>query len=195
MEWDNINRMTLLELEKVASELYRRANYRIERLGKYRSESEAYKRLSSYIGSPYLHEGDYLQFKIPETGDALQKANQLRQSIAVIENFMAAKTSTVKGIEEVKRGRRKWIRQNFDGFSTNKDADDFLKFLGSDEIKEQKKTYDSNIVVQALAIADKNQPSKKLKEIYDNFKKSKKSWGGFLIDQEQEWKKKKGIKF
>lgn len=195
MDWDNINRMSLIELEKEASELYRRANYRIERLGKYRSESEAYKRLTVYIGSPYLHEGDYLQFKIPETSDALQKANQLRQSIAVVEKFIAAKTSTAKGIEKVKRNRRKWIRQNFDGFSKNKDADDFLKFLGSDEIKEQKKTYDSNIVVQALAIADKNQPSKKLKEIYNNFKNSKKSWGGFLIEQEQEYKKKKGIKF
>jgi hypothetical protein len=195
MDWDNINRMSLIELEKVAAELYRRANYRIERLGKYRGESEAYKRLSSYIGSPYLHEGDYLQFKIPETGDALQKANQLRQSIAVVEKFIAAKTSTATGIEKVKRNRRKWIRQNFDGFSKNKDADDFLKFLGSDEIKEQKKIYDSNIVVKALAIADKNQPSKKLKEIYDNYKKSKKSWGGFLIEQEQEYKKKKGIKF
>lgn len=195
MEWDNINRMSLLELEKTASELYRRANYRIERLGKYRSESEAYKRLSSYIGSPYLHEGDYLQFKIPESGDALQKANQLRQSISVVEKFLSATTSTAKGIEKVKRNRRKWIRENFDGFSKNKEADNFLKFLGSDEIKEQKKTYDSNIVVKALAIADKNQPSKKLKEIYDNYKKSKKSWGGFLIEQEQEYKKKKGIKF
>lgn len=195
MEWDDINSMSLIELEKAASELYRRANYRIERLGKHRNESEAYKKLSSYIGSPYLYEGDYLQFKIPDTGDALQKVNQLRQSIAVVENFMAAKTSTVKGIEKVKRNRRKWIRQNFDGFSKNKDADDFLKFIGSDEIKEQKKIYDSNIVVKALAIADKNQPSKKLKEIYDNFKKSKKSWGGFLIEQEQEYKKKKGIKF
>lgn len=195
MEWDNINRMSLLELEKEASELYRRANYRIERLGKYRSESEAYKRLSSYIGSPYLHEGDYLQFKIPESGDALQKANQLKQSISVVEKFLASKTSTAKGIEKVKRNRRKWIRENFDGFSKNKEADDFLKFIGSDEIKEQKKIYDSNIVVKALAIGSKNQPSKKLKEMYNDFKESKKSWGGFLIQQEQEYKKKKGIKF
>lgn len=195
MEWDNINRMSLIELEKTASELYRSANYRIERLGKYRSESEAYKRLSSYIESPYLHEGDYLQFKIPETDDALQKANMLRQSISVAGRFMEAKTSTAKGIEKVKRKRRKWVRENFDGFSKNKDADDFLKFLGSDEIKEQKKIYDSNIVVKALAIGSKNQPSKKLKEMYNDFKESKKSWGGFLIQQEQEYKKKKGIKF
>lgn len=195
MEWDNINRMSLIELEKMASELYRSANYRIERLGKYRSESEAYKRLSSYIGSPYLHEGDYLQFKIPETDDALQKANQLRQSISVAERFMEAKTSTAKGIEKVKRKKRKWVRENFDGFSKNKDVDDFLKFLGSDEIKEQKKIYDSNIVVKAIAIGSKNQPSKKLKEIYNDFKESKKSWGGFLIQQEQEYKKKKRIKF
>nr|DAP24940.1 MAG TPA: hypothetical protein [Caudoviricetes sp.] len=195
MEWDDINHMSLGELEETASKLYREANYRIARLGAKRVESEAYKRLASYIGSPYLQEGEYLQFKIPETGDALQKVNQLRQSISVLEKFMAAKTSTVKGIEKVKRNRRKWIRQNFDGFTRNKDADDFLKFLGTDEIKEQKKTYDSNIVVEALAIGSKNQPSKKLKEIYNNFKKSKKSWGGFLIEQEQEYKKKKGIKF
>lgn len=195
MEWDKINHMSLNELEKTASDLYSRANYRIERLGKYRNESEAYKRLASYIGSPYLHEGDYLQFKIPETVNVRQKMNQLIQSILIVEKFMSAKTSTAKGIEQVKRNRRKWIRDHFDGFSKNKDADDFLKFLGSDEIKEQKKIYDSNIVVKALALAGKNQPSKKLKEIYDDFKKSKKSWGGFLIGQEQDYKKKKGINF
>lgn len=195
MEWDKINHMSLNELEETASELYRRANYRIERLGKYRDESEAYKRLTSYIGSPYLHEGDYLQFKIPESANVRQKMNQIIQSILIAEKFMSAKTSTAKGIERVKRNRRKWVRDHFDGFSKNKDADDFLKFLGSDEIKEQKKIYDSNIVVKSLAIAGKNQPSKKLKEIYDDFKKSKKSWGGFLIEQEQEYKKKKRIKF
>lgn len=195
MEWDKINHMSLNELEETASELYRRANYRIERLGKYRDESEAYKRLASYIGSPYLHEGDYLQFKIPETANVRQKMNQIIQSILIVEKFMSAKTSTAKGIERVKRNRRKWVRDHFDGFSKNKEADDFLKFLGSDEIKEQKKIYDSNIVVKALAIGSKNQPSKKLKEMYDDFKKSKKSWGGFLIEQEQAYKKKKGIKF
>lgn len=195
MEWDKINHMSLSELEKTASEIYRSANYRIERLGKYRNESEAYKRLAGYIGSPYLHEGDYLQFKIPETSNTRQKMNQLIQSILIAEKFLSAKTSTAKGIERVKRKRRKWLREHFDGFSRNKDSDDFLKFLGSDEIKEQKKIYDSNIVVKALAIGSKNQPSKKLKEMYDDFKKSKKSWGGFLIDQERELKKKKGIKF
>ena len=195
MEWDKINHMSLNELEETATKLYRRANYRIERLGKYRDESEAYKRLASYIGSPYLHEGDYLQFKIPETANVRQKMNQIIQSILIVEKFMSAKTSTAKGIERVKRNRRKWARDHFDGFSKNKEADDFLKFLGSDEIKEQKKIYDSNIVVKALAIGSKNQPSKKLKEMYDDFKKSKKSWGGFLIEQEQEYKKKKGIKF
>lgn len=195
MEWDKINHMSLNELEETASELYRRANYRIERLGKYRDESEAYKRLASYIGSPYLHEGDYLQFKIPEIANVRQKMNQIIQSILIVEKFMSAKTSTAKGIERVKRNRRKWVREHFDGFSKNKEADDFLKFLGSDEIKEQKKIYDSNIVVKALALGGKNQPSKKLKEIYDDFKKSKKSWGGFLIEQEREYKKKKGIKF
>lgn len=195
MEWDKINHMSLNELEETATKLYRRANYRIERLGKYRDESEAYKRLASYIGSPYLHEGDYLQFKIPETANVRQQMNQIIQSILIVEKFMSAKTSTAKGIERVKRNRRKWARDHFDGFSKNKEADDFLKFLGSDEIKEQKKIYDSNIVVKALAIGSKNQPSKKLKEMYDDFKKSKKSWGGFLIEQEQEYKKKKGIKF
>lgn len=195
MEWDKINHMSLNELEETATKLYRRANYRIERLGKYRDESEAYKRLASYIGSPYLHEGDYLQFKIPETANVRQKMNQIIQSILIVEKFMSAKTSTAKGIERVKRNRRKWVRDHFDGFSKNKEADDFLKFLGSDEIKEQKKIYDSNIVVKALAIGSKNQPSKKLKEMYDDFKKSKKSWGGFLIEQEQAYKKKKGIKF
>ena len=75
------------------------------------------------------------------------------------------------------------------------EAEESLRFLGSAEIQEQKQVFDSNIIVEALATASKNQPSKKLQEIYRDFKESGKSWGGFIIDQEQEWKKKKGIKF
>lgn len=67
MEWDDLNKMSLDALEEKATELYRRANYRIVRLGKKRSESVAYEKLKSYIGSPYLEERDYLKFKLPET--------------------------------------------------------------------------------------------------------------------------------
>lgn len=195
MEWDELNRLPLSTLESKAKELYRKANYRIARLGKKRSESAAYEKLKSYIGSPYLREQEYLKFEIPETENVRQKMNQLIQSIGIAEKFLSAETSTAKGIERVKRNRRKWVRENFDGFQSNADADDFLKFLGSAEIQEQKQVFDSNIIVEALATASKNQPSKKLQEIYRDFKESGKSWGGFIIDQEQEWKKKKGIKF
>lgn len=195
MEWGELNKLSLGELEKKAGELYRRANYRIARLGKKRSESAAYEKLKSYIGSPYLQKREYLKFEIPETENIRQKMNQLIQSIGIVENFLSAETSTVKGIERVARNRRKWVRENFDGFNTNKDADDFLNFLGSPEIREQKQIFDSNIIVEAIATASKNQPSKKLQEIYRDFKASGKSWGGFIIEQEQEYKSKKGIKF
>lgn len=195
MEWEDLNKLSLEALEKKAAELYRKANYRIVRLGKKRSESPAYEKLKSYIGSPYLQERDYLRFEIPATENIRQKMNQLIQSIGIAEKFLSAETSTAKGIERVKRNRRKWVRSNFDGFNTNKEADDFLKFLGSPEIQEQKKTFDSNIIVEAIATASKNQPSKKLQEIYRDFKDSGKSWGGFIIEQEQEYKAKRGIKF
>lgn len=195
MEWDDLNKLSLDALEEKATELYRRANYRIVRLGKKRSESVAYEKLKSYIGSPYLQERDYLKFKLPETENIRKKMNQLIQSIGIAENFLSAETSTAKGIERVKRNRRKWVRSNFDGFSTNKEADDFLNFLGSPEIQEQKQIFDSNIIVNAIATASKNQPSKKLQEIYRDFKESGKSWGAFIIEQEQEYKYKRGIKF
>lgn len=195
MEWEELNTLSLDALERKALELYRKANYRITRLGKKRSESAAYEKLKSYIGSPYLQEQEYLKFKIPETENIRQKMNQLIQSIGIAEKFLSAETSTAKGVERVKRNRRKWIRQNFDGFTRNKDADDFLKFLGSPEIQEQKQIFDSNIIVDAIATASKNQPSKKLQEIYRDFKESGKSWGAFIIEQEQEYKSKKGIKF
>ena len=195
IEWSEINKMPLSDLEAIANDVFRKANYRIARLGDMRKESEAYKRLRKYTGSPYVNEGEYMTFKIPDTADKRQKMNQLLQSIRIADKFLFSKTSTATGIERVKRARRKWLRENFDGFSKNKDADDFLKFLGSDTIKEQKKTFDSNIIVTALVIADKNQSNKKIKEIYEDFKKTGKSWGAFTIEQEQEWKKKKGIKF
>lgn len=195
MEWEKLNKLSLEELESKALELYGKANYRIARLGSRRGESPAYEKLKTYIGSPYLQEQEYLKFKIPKTENVRQKMNQLIQSIGVAEKFLSAETSTAKGIERVKRNRRKWVRKNFDGFNTNEEADDFLKFLGSSEIQEQKQIFDSNIIVEAIATASKNQPSKKLQEIYRDFKASGKSWGGFIIEQEQEYKKKKGIKF
>lgn len=195
MEWSELNKLSVDELESVAKELYRKANYRIARLGNKRSESAAYEKLKTYIGSPYLSEREHLKFEIPDAENARQKMNQLIQSIGIAEKFLSAETSTAKGIERVKRNRRKWVRENFDGFQSNTDADDFLRFLGSTEIQAQKQIFDSNVIVEALATASKNQPSKKLQEIYRDFKESGKSWGGFIIDQEQEWKKKKGIKF
>lgn len=195
MEWNELNKLSLSALESKVKELYRKANYRIARLGNKRGESAAYEKLKSYIGSPYLSGKEYLKFVIPDTENARQKMNQLIQSIGIAENFLSSETSTAKGIERVKRNRRKWVRENFDGFQLNADADDFLRFLGSAEIQAQKQIFDSNIIVEALATASKNQPSKKLQEIYRDFKESGKSWGGFIIDQEQEWKKKKGIKF
>lgn len=195
MEWEKLNKLSLEELESKALELYGKANYRIARLGSRRGESPAYEKLKTYIGSPYLQEQEYLKFKIPKTENVRQKMNQLIQSIGVAEKFLSAETSTAKGIERVKRNRRKWVRKNFDGFNTNEEADDFLKFLGSSEIQEQKQIFDSNIIVEAISTASKNQSSKKLQEIYRDFKASGKSWGGFLIEQEQAYKKKKGIKF
>lgn len=195
MEWNELNKLSLSALESKAKELHRKANYRIARLGNKRGESAAYEKLKSYIGSPYLSGKEYLKFVIPDTENVRQKMNQLIQSIGIAEKFLSSETSTAKGIERVKRNRRKWVRENFDGFQSNADADDFLRFLGSAEIQAQKQIFDSNIIVEALATASKNQPSKKLQEIYRDFKESGKSWGGFIIDQEQEWKKKKGIKF
>ena len=195
MEWEKLNKLSLEELELKAAELYRKANYRIARLGRKRGESSAYEKLKTYIGSPYLQEQEYLKFEIPKNENTRKKMNQLIQSIGVAEKFLSSETSTAKGIERVKRNRRKWLRKNFDGFNTNEEADDFLNFLGSSEIQEQKQIFDSNIIVEAISTASKNQPSKKLQEIYRDFKASGKSWGGFLIEQEQEYKKKKGIKF
>lgn len=195
MEWEKLNKLSVEELESKAAELYRKANYRITRLGWKRGESPAYEKLKTYIGSPYLQEREYLKFEIPKTENIRQKMNQLIQSIGVAEKFLSSETSTAKGIERVKRNKRKWVRKNFDGFNTNEEADDFLNFLGSSEIQEQKQIFDSNIIVEAISTASKNQPSKKLQEIYRDFKASGKSWGGFLIEQEQAYKKKKGIKF
>ena len=195
MEWEKLNKLSLEELESKAADLYRKANYRIARLGRKRGESSAYEKLKTYIGSPYLVGQEYLKFEIPETENTRQKMNQLIQSIGVAEKFLSSDTSTAKGIERVKRNRRKWVRKNFDGFNTNEEADDFLNFLGSSEIQEQKQVFDSNIIVEAITTASKNQPSKKLQEIYRDFKASGKSWGGFIIEQEQEYKSKRGIKF
>lgn len=195
ISWDELNKMTLSELVQISNELFRRANYRIARLGDSRKESAAYRKVETFVGSSFLKQGKYFKFVQPTTNNDSQKKNQLVQGIFTAQSFMESQTSTKTGMQKVQANRRKWVRENFDGFESNKDADEFLRFLGSDEIRAQMQTFDSNIVVEALAVAGKNQPSKKLKEIYDDFKKSGKSWGGFIIDQEESWQKRNGIRF
>ena len=193
--WDELSKASLAELMEIAKDLFRKTNYRIARLGNARKESAAYRKVETFIGSSFLERGKYFKFIIPDVSNDTQKRNQLAQGIFTAQAFMESQTSTKTGMKKVQVNRRKWVRENFDGFESNKDADEFLRFLGSDEIKQQMQVFDSNIVVEALAIAGKNQPSKKLKEIYDDFKKSGKSWGGFIIDQEESWRQRKGIRF
>lgn len=200
-DWDTINKMTLVDLRSTVKELFRAANYRIARLGEHRMESAAYQKLLSFMGAPYLTDkGDFnYRFKMPDIADSEQLSNQLRQSIGVAERFMESETSTVHGIQKVAANRRKWVRKTFGGFASNKDADEFLRFLGSDVIKEQMQIFDSNIVVEALSNANEHRGEKTLLEMFQDFKASGRSYGSWIIELEDRNKSStkgsRGIRF
>lgn len=181
-DFDELSKMSLKELEKIAKKEIAKANRKIEKLGVLRGDSSAYSKIEALEGSPYIYSGEHVAFKMPEASDNLQRTNQLREAIGKAQRFTESATSTKTGIEAVKRNHRKWIRANFDGFSRNAAADDFLKFLGRDDIREQMKNFDSNVIVEALAKANRQKGNETLLEMYENFKKSGKSYGAWIIE-------------
>lgn len=179
-------RKSLKELKEISEELTRKTNYRISRLGKYKHESFAYRELKNlYYGTEMFDDG---KLHPPKTKE------ELVDYIYFLNQFLSAKSSTKKGIDRINASRRKALRKKYPGrFITNKEADDFLRFLGSDEIQEQKKIFDSNVVVEALSINASNGIDL-LMQKYKEFKESGKSYGAWIIASEDEIKEK-GFKF
>ena len=143
------------------------ANDRIKTLSKaeYEGRSHAYEYYvkGDLAGAPYVKErGGATVFK------ALPKDSSRRESLEalrMVERFLGARTSTASGIRETERARQRGLNDALNeeyrmrGGSgrapelTKEEADNVLRWLGSEEGKAAKRQFDSHQVREAISKA------------------------------------------
>lgn len=163
------------------------ANDRIKTLmqPKYQGRSQAYEYYvkGDLAGAPYVKErGGMTVFKaLPKNASRGESLEALR----MVERFLSAKTSSARGILENEKTRRDilndYLKEEFNdrGGSgelpklTKTEADNVLRWLGSEEGKVAKANYDSGQVREAVAkavIASRGVSSKQsVSDLYNNW--------------------------
>lgn len=180
------------------------ANDRIKTLSKpeYAGRSQAYEFYvkSDLQGAPYTKErGGNIVFKaIPRSADREQALEALR----MVERFLQAKTSTAAGIKAVENQRRDELNKMLQEDHANhgsggsapelskSEADAILRWMGSEEGRAAKASYDSNQTREAITkayistrgLADR--PS--VSELYQNFMESQQTLADWITQSEED---------
>lgn len=189
IDWDLISSYSFDQLLKIANTLARKANQKIEKLGKVGIEqSAAYNKLKTYTGAPYISEKrrkgkKYAEIRLEP--DKVESIGQLRELIGIADRFKDSKTSTKKGISEVNTNKRRAIEERFGSFESDADTDAFLRFLGTPEARAAMKQFDSNVVVTAIHRAHKREPDTDLRDLWREFETSGRTFGDWIIENEE----------
>lgn len=143
------------------------ANDRIKTISqpKYEGKAQAYEFYvkGDLAGAPYIKQrGGMTVFKaLPRTSSREESLEALR----MVERFLGAKTSTAKGITQTERERRNILNdmlsedyENRGGTGsapklTKDEADNILRWMGSEEGRAAKASYDSNQVREGISKA------------------------------------------
>lgn len=116
------------------------------------SHASAYKYMVKPLqGAPYVKEnkrGEIVFKALPKNASA----RDIREAFKQVTGFLGAKTSTVSGITSVMRERRDNIRESLGIDLSDAKTDSLLRFLGSPEGKAAMQQYDSDMVVEAIAL-------------------------------------------
>lgn len=188
IDWELISLYSHEQLFKIASKIAQKANRKIDKLGKSGIEaSPAYKKLKTYAGAPYISEEKRAGKKYNEIRFEPEKTTsigQLRELLAIADSFISAKTSSLAGIQEVNRNKKKTLLDKYGGFTSNKEVDSFLRFLGTPEAQAAMKRFDSEIVVTAIHRAHLRDRDRDLKSLWNDFEKSQKSFGDWILENE-----------
>lgn len=189
IDWDLISIYSKAQLQQIATKLALRVNKKIEKLGKSGiANSAAYNKLKAFLGAPYISEKKRKGKKYAEIRLEPQNAEtvgQLRELISVADSFNNSKTSTLRGIKETNKNKRRALQEKFGNFSSDAEADAFLRFLGTPEARAAMKQFDSNIVVTAIQRASKREPDRDLRDIWKEFEESGKTFGDWIIENEE----------
>lgn len=174
------------------------ANDRIKTVSKaeYAGRSQAYEFYvkGDLAGAPYVKErGGMTVFKaLPRNATREQSLEALRMA----ERFLGAKTSTARGITAVEREREealnRMLEDDFrsrDGSGrapklTKTEADNILRWMGSEEGKAAKADYDSNQVREAVTKAVISSRSSgsgaSVSKLYNDFLQSEQSLADWI---------------
>lgn len=157
-----------------------------------RERSPAYKKLKTMVGAPYLLTES--QVKREKRGHRYYKfrtlpknagINTIRESIKAARKFSEYKTSTSSG---AKRERKKRIDKIAENYGVSRvTAEEFLEFLGTKDVAEQKKIYDSDVVLTALSKAYNKYGKTEMMREFQEFKNSGKTYADwiYLLDKNQ----------
>lgn len=176
------------------------ANDRIKTLSqaKYIDRAQAYKYYvkGDLADAPYTKErGGMTVFKaLPAGADR----GLMMEGLRMVERFLGAKTSTVRGLTQLARERREKLNDVLkDDFKkrggsgktprlTKAECDDVLEWMGSEEGKTAKKDFDSAQTREAIskAVIANRGSGKSVSDLYSDFKDSQKTMADWLLQAE-----------
>lgn len=176
------------------------ANDRIKTVSKpeYAGKSQAYEFYvkGDLAGAPYVKErGGATVFKaLPRGADREQSLEALR----MVERFLGAKTSTASGIKAVENERRDILNtmlsedyKNRGGAGktpalTKTEADNILRWMGSEEGRAAKANYDSNQVREGIAkaVISSRGSGQSVSDLYNSFLTSQQTLADWIDTSE-----------
>ena len=176
------------------------ANDRIKTVSKpeYAGKSQAYEFYvkGDLAGAPYVKErGGATVFKaLPRGADREQSLEALR----MVERFLGAKTSTASGIKAVENERRDILNtmlsedyENRGGSGktpalTKTEADNILRWMGSEEGRAAKANYDSNQVREGIAkaVISSRGSGQSVSDLYNSFLTSQQTLADWIETSE-----------
>ena len=176
------------------------ANDRIKTVSKpeYAGKSQAYEFYvkGDLAGAPYVKErGGATVFKaLPRGADREQSLEALR----MVERFLGAKTSTASGIKAVENERRDILNtmlsedyENRGGAGktpalTKTEADNILRWMGSEEGRAAKANYDSNQVREGIAkaVISSRGSGQSVSDLYNSFLTSQQTLADWIDTSE-----------
>lgn len=179
------------------------ANDRIKTVSqeKYSGRSQAYEYYvkGDLAGAPYVKQrGGATVFKALPRGASRRES---LEALRMVERFLGAKTSTAAGIQEVAREREsslnraleeEWKARGGSGSGprdklTREQADNVLRWMGSEEGKAAKAQYDSHQVREAISkavVAAGPRSGKTVSNLYNDFKKSQETLADWIFQSE-----------
>lgn len=172
------------------------ANDRIKTVSqaKYADRAQAYNYYvkGDLAGAPYVKQrGGMTVFKaLPAGADR----GLMMEGLRMVERFLGAKTSTARGITQVERERRGNLNDMLaDDYKmrggsgkaptlTKQEADDVLRWMGSEEGKKAKQDFDSSQTREAVskAVIANRGSGKSVSDLYADFKASQQTMADWL---------------